>query len=362
MLSKEFQERCFFNGTGEAIAFLQKITTDSSLADACSRTDLEGRLHTAENLGFHFTEENMRGAIRTWDFTGEWRKWLAFGRMSESIDDLPDLDNSYAITEEQINTYQRDGHLLLKEIISRVEMNAYRPVVRRAVSQFSATTPVSQKLDQEAYREAGHISAFNLRQADAGVLKFVLARRFGKIAADLMGVDAVRVYMDEAFYKEPGNGITHWHQDRTYFPPDSDDLMTMWIPLVDISENMGSLIFATGSHHLGDLGYHSIANESSVHFNEFIEQNQLLVTCAQALNIGEATVHNGWCLHSAGPNESHRTREVITIVYYPDGTRIDQPKNPYHERAIKLSYPGKMPGELANGPIHPIAYQRSAGV
>ena len=35
--------------------------------------------------------------------------------------------------------------------------------------------------------------------------RFTLARRFAKIAADLMGVEGVRIYHDQALFKEPGD-------------------------------------------------------------------------------------------------------------------------------------------------------------
>jgi hypothetical protein len=64
----------------------------------------------------------------------------------------------------------------------------------------------------------------NLWPKDEGIRRFVLPRRFGRVAADLLGVKGVRVYHDQAFLKEAGGGITPWHQDQHYWPmPISDD-------------------------------------------------------------------------------------------------------------------------------------------
>src|SRR6185312_281663 len=101
--------------------------------------------------------------------------------------------------------------------------------------------------ERDTYHKA-FIQVDGLWRRDERVRKFVLARRFGKVAADLMGVDGVRVYMDQALFKEPGGGHTPWHQDQYYWPLDTHNTITMWMPLVDIDVQMGMLTFASGSH------------------------------------------------------------------------------------------------------------------
>ncbi|MEJ7661127.1 MAG: phytanoyl-CoA dioxygenase family protein [Hymenobacter sp.] len=91
----------------------------------------------------------------------------------------------------------------------------------------------------------------NLWRADEGVRRFVLARRFARLAADLLGVENVRIYHDQALFKEPGGGPTPWHQDQYYWPVDTTNTITMWMPLVDIDVAMGMLTFASGSHRQG---------------------------------------------------------------------------------------------------------------
>ena len=84
--------------------------------------------------------------------------------------------------------------------------------------------------------------------------RFVLARRFAKIAAELMGVQGVRIYHDQALFKEPHGGPTPWHQDQYYWPLKTDKFVTMWMPLTDITAEMGPITFANGSQKLGYLG------------------------------------------------------------------------------------------------------------
>ena len=47
----------------------------------------------------------------------------------------------------------------------------------------------------------------------------------------LMQVEGVRVYADQALYKEPHGGYTPWHCDAFYWPLATDKAITAWIPL-----------------------------------------------------------------------------------------------------------------------------------
>ena len=44
--------------------------------------------------------------------------------------------------------------------------------------------------------------------------EIVVSRRHGPIAAELLEVDGVRFYHDQALYKEPGGGIAPAHVDQ----------------------------------------------------------------------------------------------------------------------------------------------------
>jgi Phytanoyl-CoA dioxygenase (PhyH) len=71
-----------------------------------------------------------------------------------------------------------------------------------------------------------------------------------RIAAKLMDVDGVRLYHDQALYKEPIGGITPWHADEFYWPLSNDNTVAAWIPLLSIPLEMGSLAFAESSQNV----------------------------------------------------------------------------------------------------------------
>ena len=102
----------------------------------------------------------------------------------------------------------------------------------------------------------------NLWRHSEGAAAFAFSQRLGKIAADLMGVDGVRIYHDQAVFKHVGGGRTPWHRDSHFFPLDTDRVVTIWMPLVDLVPEMGELRYAVGTHRRADTPDYGISPET----------------------------------------------------------------------------------------------------
>ena len=272
-----------------------------------------------------------------------------------SVATLPDLTAGYDVPVEQVTEFQRKGHILLRGVASFEEVAAYRRPILAARERFGAErTPLEHR---DTYGKA-FLKGMNLWSKDEDVRRFVLAGRFAKIAADLLGVDGVRIYHDQALLKEPGGGITPWHQDQHYWPLDTDNTITMWMPLADITPEMGAMRFASGSHldcYLGDI---PISDHSERQFEEYIQSRGYKIAPGVAMKAGDATFHYGWTLHGAPVNDTDRTREVMTVIWYADGARVTEPDNFNRKRDLERWLPGLKPGDLAVSELNPLVFRR----
>lgn len=268
---------------------------------------------------------------------------------------LPALDSSFELGSSQIESFQRDGHTLVKGLVSPTEMAAYRPVINRVADGLNRE--IRPLAERDTYGKA-FLQLGNLFSADADAARFVLAKRFAKVAAELMGVRGVRLYHDQALFKEPGGGPTPWHQDQHYWPLATDQTITMWMPLVDIPAEVGSMIFASGSQQIGYLGDMPISDDSERVISDLIDEKGFAKTSYGALQAGDATFHAGWTLHGAPGNPTENMREVMTIIYFPDGTLVSEPANQSQRNDLKNWLPGCKVGELAASKINPVIWSR----
>ncbi|MBZ9536734.1 phytanoyl-CoA dioxygenase family protein [Cytobacillus oceanisediminis] len=272
-----------------------------------------------------------------------------------NINQLPSLSSDYVLNEEQIRYYDENGHILLKNVASKDEISDYREVIKNAVFDFSK----GQKSlnERDTYGKA-FIQVSNLWEKYKEIQQFTLARRFAKVAAELMGVDGVRIYHDQALYKEPGGGLTPWHQDQIYWPVDTDKTITMWMPLVDIPAEVGSLTFASGSQYKGYISKLVISDESHKTLQQYVDSSDMEVMTHGAMAAGDATFHAGWTLHAAPGNPSDKYREVMTIIYVADNTKVLEPDTNARKNDLARWMPGCKPGDLVDSPINPLVYKK----
>lgn len=267
------------------------------------------------------------------------------------LHELPELVPNYTITEAQQADYQLNGHVLLRNVLNKEEVKSYRGIIVKAAEQFNTE---KRKLDDRDTYGKAFLQIMNLWEVDEGVSKFTLAKRFGKIAAALMGVEKVRIYHDQALFKEAGGGYTPWHQDQYYWPLETKNTITMWMPLMDISVDMGMLTFASGSQELGFRGNLEISDKSEEILGNLVKEKKYPVTRAEVMQAGDATFHAGWTLHSASGNYSDKIREVMTIIFVEDGAIITEPKNKNQEADRLKWFKGLPVGSLAASEINPL--------
>lgn len=270
--------------------------------------------------------------------------------MNTQSSHLPELDSFKKLPEELIQEFREKGHTLTENVLSKAEIEAYRPVIVHAAEKYN--TEKRRLQERDTYGKA-FLQIMNLWRVDDDSKKFVTARRLAKIAADLMGVDNVRLYHDQALFKEPGGGPTPWHQDQYYWPIDTNNTVTMWMPLLDIDVQMGMLTFASGSYVNGAIFNHEISDESEALFDDYVNEKRFDISRAKTMNAGDATWHRGFTIHNAPGNNSDKMREVMTIIYVADGARITPHKNQWQKNDHEKWLMGKPIGGLVDSELNP---------
>ncbi|MCY9591257.1 phytanoyl-CoA dioxygenase family protein [Paenibacillus chitinolyticus] len=259
---------------------------------------------------------------------------------------LPDLSSGYTLTQEQIRYFRDNGHICLKQVLTPAEITAYRPRILEAIRDYMTNTIPSSGPD-----DSGTVN-LRLRHPDVG--RFTASRRIAKIAADLMGVEGVRIYRDSAFFKQPGAAATPMHQDNNYMLLDTDRSITAWIPLREVTASMGSLHFISRSHTLDNRGKTAKQNLKAAYRLGLEEMTY------GGIGLGDVTFHAGWTLHNAPPNETSDTREAMTMMYYEDGASIVNPFETDPTGHLNQYFGGQKTGETADTPFNPLVYKKGS--
>jgi ectoine hydroxylase-related dioxygenase (phytanoyl-CoA dioxygenase family) len=268
--------------------------------------------------------------------------------------ELIEPGHQYPLSPGQIESYREKGHILLRSVAPRDDVERIRPEIDRVMTDVAAKKDTQGRVDDYS---SLFTQVTNIWRLSAPVRAFVCAERFAGIAAGLMGVRGVRLYHDQALYKPAGGKPTPWHQDQFYWPLETENTVTMWMPLIDLTRDMGTMIFAGGSHRGGSLLDCSISDESHREYERIVSERGWKID-TDDLREGDATFHAGWTVHSAHPNESGRVRKVLTVIYYADGTNVAGTANEFRRADMEVFLPGCRPGDKAASPLNPLLYPR----
>ena len=263
------------------------------------------------------------------------------------------LQTNYELSKEQIEFYQTNRFIKLKEVLNEETLGFFNKKISARVDKMNTVTT---SLEERGTYGKAFLQLFKLWCEDDVVKELIFSKRLAKIATDLMQVDGVKIYHDQALFKEGGGGITPWHADQYYWPLETDKTVTAWIPLQAIPLENGPLEFSAGSHHIVEGRELEIGDES-----ENIIQQKLKVTdykhVIEPFDAGEISFHSGWVFHRAGANFSNQMRKVMTIIYMDKDMKLKNPENKNQINDWNTWCPGAEIGEVINSPLNPVLYQ-----
>ena len=171
------------------------------------------------------------------------------------------LDVNYSVTPAQVKYFSENGFIKIKNIFDASVIDYMNIVISKEVDRLNnQQIPLEER---DTYGKA-FLQLFNLWQEDELVKELIFSKRLGKLASDLMQVEGVRLYHDQALFKEGGGGITPWHADQYYWPLETDKTITAWIPLQETPLGLGPLEFSAGSHEIVEGRELEIGDESEV--------------------------------------------------------------------------------------------------
>ncbi len=253
------------------------------------------------------------------------------------------------INEHDIQRYKDRGFLLTRDVLSAAEIKQFGNAVDQEVA--NRTLDDHRTLEQKSTYEQSFVQCMRLWETSPSVQPLTFHQGLAGIAAQLLEAKKVRLWQDQALYKEPGGKDTEAHQDQTFWPIGDTPLVSAWIPFQEIDDNNGAMAYVPGSHKAGALKVVDITRSTTPY--AILEDAALRGAEPEFVMVDPGSVvwHAGFTVHRAAANTSNQTRRVFTIVYYADGARRAS------ERAVfPLDRAGVKVNELMHGEGLPVLW------
>jgi len=265
---------------------------------------------------------------------------------------LDDLGGHYVITSSHLAFLRENGYIKLKDVLCPETIAFFGEVV---TAQVKLLNTLDVPMEQRTTYQKAFLQIINIWTKDETVRTFAFSTKLARIAAELLEVSGVRMYHDQALYKEPGGGITPWHADQYYWPVSSDRTITAWIPLHAVPLEMGPLAFACKTHRMPFGRELEISDDSEQQIQRSLKDAQADID-ETPFDLGEVSFHLGWTFHRAGGNSTPDPRRVMTMIYVDENIRLVVPRNKNQENDKRSWCPGVEIGELLHSPLNPVIW------
>ena len=145
------------------------------------------------------------------------------------------------------------------------------------------------------------------------------------IARQLIGDDII-LWGTTLFGKPANNGKqTPWHQDGEYYPIRPLDVLTIWIPLDDVTPDNGPMEFIPGSHRTRQLFSHSWIEGDDKTINLVCDAEHFDESTAEPLLLkaGQVSFHDVYMIHGSQANRTDRRRAAFIVRLMPATSLYD---------------------------------------
>lgn len=263
------------------------------------------------------------------------------------------------LTPQLVEDFRRDGFVVVPDLLTSDELVTYGRAVDAAVAHRSAHD--ARALAEKSRYEQSFVQCQNLWEDSPDVRPLTFHPRLGEAAARLLGVDAVRLWHDQALYKESGGRETDPHQDHPYWPIVETDTVTAWIPFDGSTLASGAMGYLPGSHRVGLREFVNIFTGPAPAGGDDdpLDRPELRGLAPSWVEVppGAVAFHHGLTFHLARPNTTGTVRRVHTVIYFADGSTRGAGSFPHPsvERA------GIAMGAVIASDVTPLAWPRPHG-
>jgi hypothetical protein len=219
----------------------------------------------------------------------------------------------------EIAAFERDGFIAVQRLTTDEEIAWLRRIFEFIFDPANAGrrgAPLDRSGSRPAAAPARLGQAFFPEMQFPAILGSTFHRNAKRYAAALLGVGTDQLSCWGHMIRKPAGGqAVSWHQDRAYWEPELDYCaLGVWLPLHDVTVEMGAMQFVPGSHRRGPLPHRHL-DDPAHNLLTVDEAVDPAAAVACPLEAGGATFHHSQTLHYTAPNASDLPRLAFPVEF-----------------------------------------------
>jgi ectoine hydroxylase-related dioxygenase (phytanoyl-CoA dioxygenase family) len=222
------------------------------------------------------------------------------------------------LTRDQVESYRRDGYLLIENVLSAAELDTVRCVVDELVEASRSVTAHDHVYDLEPTHSSAAPRVRRIKEphnVHPAFREIAFSEKIADILTPLIGTTSgIRYQTGKLNMKSAGYGAAvEWHQDWAFYPHTNDDLLAIGLYLDDCGPDNGPLLVLPGSHTWPIADHHA----DGVFCGAIDPAADIDFSKAVALTgpAGSMTIHHVRMIHGSALNTSDRPRRLLLFQY-----------------------------------------------
>lgn len=212
------------------------------------------------------------------------------------------------LNKDQIEFYQDNGYLLVKELFSKDEARKYRTHLHdlfdRIGKQIDATWGSAEVKGETQLQHCHDVQFY-----DATYTNLICDPRLTDATSELIGSPNVQLHHTKAFIKPPEKGSPFpLHQDAPFFPHERHSMIAAIVHFDDSNEKKGCVRVIPGTHKNGILPHISQGN-----FHLDKEAYPISTATSMPAEAGDVLFISYLVIHGSGVNESDEERTTLLV-------------------------------------------------
>ncbi len=253
-------------------------------------------------------------------------------------------------------SFERDGVVCLRGVFEASWIERLRAAIERRLPAAKSTRDGATD-----FRYDG-----NMWVDEPEFRSFILESRAGEIAGAVMRSNAIRLFKDQLFVKEPGahDAVTPWHHDLPYWCVDGSQVCSIWMPLDIVDRSNGAVEYVKGSHKWDTLfspvGFETGHEQRTPGAYESIPDIESMRDELDIVSFdtepGDCIVFHAKTVHGGPGNDGLRRRRAYSTRWAgDDAVYVVRPTS-----SKPASETGLAPGDPLGGDVFPLVWERQA--
>ena len=223
------------------------------------------------------------------------------------------------LARDQVESYRRDGYLLVENVLSAPELDTLRRVVDGLVEASRSVTAHDHVYDLEPSHTPAEPRVRRIKEphnVHPAFREIAFSARIADIVTPLIGTTSgIRYQTGKLNMKSASYGAAvEWHQDWAFYPHTNDDLLAIGLYLDDCGPDNGPLLVIPGSHTWPILDHH-VDGVFCGAIDPTTSDIDFSTAVALTGRAGSMTIHHVRMVHGSALNTSDRQRRLLLFQY-----------------------------------------------